>query len=70
MTLGKEVGIMCAQGLVCVDVSMANSSVVTAECKKKGVQTYTVLGLFTPATMCTFEHFTSDNLGHHFRHSF
>lgn len=62
-------GCLCAQALVCVDVLMANSSVVTAECKEKGVQTYYV-GAIYPCYSVRFGHFASDNLGHHFRHSF
>lgn len=36
MTLENIVGCVRAQALVCVDVSLANSSAVLAECKEKG----------------------------------
>lgn len=44
-------GGICVQVLDYLDVSMANSSVLTAKCKKKEVQTSIVSGLFIPAPM-------------------
>lgn len=46
MTLENIVGHVCAQALVCVDVSLANSSAVPIEHKEKGGKLYCVGAIY------------------------